>query len=139
MPIRLRVAAVFTLALAAAFALGGWLFVSQLSAAMLRSTDAALAARLSRATQYTVDDEETNLSPGFLAGQPGPGQYVVQVIDSAGQVIRTSQNAGKTPLLSAAELRQARHGEVLLTRTRGGKPERILAGPYAGEQRGRVA
>jgi len=137
--IRLRVAAVFTLALAAAFALGGWLFVSQLSAAMLRSTDAALAARLSRATQYTVDDEETNLSPGFLAGQPGPGQYVVQVIDSAGQVIRTSQNAGKTPLLSAAELRQARHGEVLLTRTRGGKPERILAGPYAGEQRGRVA
>jgi hypothetical protein len=39
-PIRLRVALVFALALAVAFALGGWLFVSQLSAAMLRSTDA---------------------------------------------------------------------------------------------------
>ena len=45
MSIRLRVALVFALALAVAFALGGWLFVSQLSAAMLRSTDAALAAR----------------------------------------------------------------------------------------------
>jgi len=47
-PIRLRVALVFALALAIAFVLGGWLFISQLSAAMLRSTDSALAARLSQ-------------------------------------------------------------------------------------------
>ena len=63
MSIRLRVALVFALALAAAFTLGGWLFVSQLSAAMLRSTDAALAARLSQASRYTADDEEGNLPP----------------------------------------------------------------------------
>jgi two-component system, OmpR family, sensor kinase len=134
--IRLRVALVFTLALAAAFTLGGWLFVSQLSAAMLRSTDAALAARLSQASRYTADDEEGNLPPGFLTGQPFPGEYVVQVINPSRHVIRSSQNAGKTPLLSGAELRRAEHGEVLLTRNLSGKPERILAGPYAGEHGG---
>jgi hypothetical protein len=133
MSIRLRVAVVFTLALAAAFTLGGWLFVSQLSAAMLRSTDAALAARLSQASRYTADDEEGNLPASFLARRPFPGEYIVQVIGPSGRVIRISQNAGKTPLLSAAELRKARHGEVLLTRTIDGKLERILAGPYPGE------
>ena len=133
MSIRLRVALVFTLALAAAFTLSGWLFVSQLSAAMLRSTDATLAARLSQATRYTADDEEGNLPASFRIGKPAPGEYIVQVIDPSGRVIRISQNAGKTPLLPEAEIRKARHGEVLLTRTIDGKPERILAGPYAGE------
>jgi len=137
--IRLRVAVVFTLALAAAFALGGWLFVSQLSAAMLRSTDATLAARLSQASRYTADDEESNLPASFRIGQPFPGEYIVQVIDPSGHVIRTSPNAGKKPLLSAAEIRQARHGDVLLTRNLNGKPERILAGPYAAERGGGVA
>ena len=56
MSIRLRVALVFALALAIAFTLAGWLFLSQLSAAMLRSTDAALAARLSQAGRYLEDD-----------------------------------------------------------------------------------
>ena len=87
-------AVVFTLALASAFTLGGWLFVSQLSAAMLRSTDAALSARLSQASRYTADDEEGNLPPGFLTGKPVPGEYIVQVIDPPGRIIRSSQNAG---------------------------------------------
>jgi hypothetical protein len=34
--IKLRVAGVFTLALAVAFALGGWLFVSQLNAQLVK-------------------------------------------------------------------------------------------------------
>src|SRR5215468_10850657 len=133
MPIRLRVALVFALALAAAFALGGWLFVSQLGAAMLKSTDAALAARLAQASRYTADDEQGNLPASFLTSKPGPGEYIVQVVGPSGRVIRLSQNAGKTPLLSPAELRQAEHGQVLLTRTARGKPERVLAGPYGGE------
>jgi signal transduction histidine kinase len=136
--IRLRVALVFALALAIAFTLAGWLFRSQLSAAMLRSTDAALAARLGQAARYTADDEGSNLPASFLSGKPAPGEYIVQVVDPAGRVIRVSQNAGKTPLLSPAERRKARQEKVLLTQTVDGKPERILAGPYSGE-RGWVA
>jgi signal transduction histidine kinase len=133
--IRLRIALVFALALTIVLTLGGWLFVSRLSAAMLRTTDANLAVRLSQAARYTADDEENNLPPSFLTGKPLPGEYIVQVIDPSGRVTRISPNAGKIPLLTAAELRAARHREILLTRTIGGKPERILAGPYAGEHR----
>jgi signal transduction histidine kinase len=128
--IRLRVALVFALALAIAFTAGGWLFISQLSAAMLRSTDAALAVRLSQASRY--QDDEGRLPPSLLAGAPGPGEYIVQVVDRSGRVNGVSPSAGKAPLLSAADLRTARHRQILLTRTIGGEPERILAGPYAG-------
>src|SRR5262249_57243917 len=80
----------------------------------------------------TADDEQGNLPASFLTSKPGPGEYIVQVVGPSGRVIRLSQNAGKTPLLSPAELRQAEHGQVLLTRTARGKPERVLAGPYGG-------
>ena len=125
MPIRLRMALVFALALAIAFALGGWLFLSQLSAATLRSTDSDLAARLSQVGR----DPESETAPitAVAPGGPAPGEYVVQVIDGAGRVRRASAHAGQAPLLSAAELRQARHGEVLLTRTVDHQPMRLLA------------
>src|SRR5215469_8335211 len=118
-------ALVFALALAIAFALGGWLFLSQLSAATLRSTDSDLAARLSQVGR----DPESETAPitAVAPGGPAPGEYVVQVIDGAGRVRRASAHAGQAPLLSAAELRQARHGEVLLTRTVDHQPMRLLA------------
>jgi two-component system, OmpR family, sensor kinase len=132
MSIRLRVALVFALALAIAFTLGGWLFINQLSAAMLRTTDANLAARLSQAG-HTSDDEEGS-RPAITTATLAPGEYAVQTITPSGQV--NSSNAGPAPLLTAAELNQARHGKVLLTRTLEGEPERVLAAPF-GE--GRVA
>jgi two-component system OmpR family sensor kinase len=126
--IRLRVALVFALALAIAFTLGGWLFISQLSAAMLRSTDAALAARLSQAGR-SADDEE-GAKPAVTNLPLVSGEYIVQIIDRAGRV--TNSNAGSRPLLTAAELKQARRGEVALTRTLEGEPERVLAVPFGG-------
>jgi two-component system, OmpR family, sensor kinase len=131
MSIRLRVALVFALALAIAFALLGWLFVSQLSAAMLRTTDANLAARLSQAVRGT--DSEDLSGPAITTPTLAPGEYVVQTITSSGQVKHS--NVGKAPLLTAAELNQARLGKVLLTRTLEGEPERVLAGPSGGGER----
>jgi hypothetical protein len=126
-PIRLRVALVFALALAIAFALGGWLFISQLSAAMLRSTDSALAARLS---QVSRDPEgETAPVATLPPGGPAPGEYIAQVVDASGRVRRVFSHAGQVPLLTAAELSQARRHEVVLTRTIGDQPVRLLAGP----------
>jgi len=134
-PIRLRMALVFALALAIAFALGGWLFLSQLSAATLRSTDSDLAARL---TQVSRDPEiETSPITAITPGGPAPGEYVVQVVDGAGRVRRASAHAGQAPLLSAAELHQARHGDVLLTRTVDHQPIRLLASSLP-EQKGWV-
>ncbi len=136
-PIRLRVALVFALALAVAFALGGWLFVSQLSAAMLRSTDAALAARLSQAGRYAEDDGNPR-SPAVSRGKPAPGEYIIQIVSPSGRVTRASPDAGSVTLLSAAQLRRARHGGLTLTRTLYGEPERVAAAPLA-EGHGSVA
>ena len=136
MPIRLRVALVFALALAIAFVLGGWLFISQLSAAMLRSTDSALAARLS---QVGHDPEgETTPIAAVTPGGPAPGEYIVQVVDASGRVRRVSGHAGQASLLTAAELARARHGDITLTRAIDDQPTRVLAAPLK-EQDGWVA
>ena len=87
MPIRLRVALVFALALAIAFTLGSWLFLSQLSAAMLGTTDAALTARLSQAARYSEDDGGPAINTGALA----PGEYIVQIVGPAGRVMHSSR------------------------------------------------
>jgi two-component system OmpR family sensor kinase len=136
-PIRLRVALVFALALAVAFALGGWLFVSQLSAALLRSTDAALAVRLAQAGRYAEDESKPN-SPAVSRGRPAPNEYIIQIVDASGQVTQASPDAGNVPLLSPAELRRARHGGLTLTRTLYDEPERLMAGRLA-EGHGSVA
>ena len=138
MPIRLRVALVFALALAVAFALGGWLFVSQLSAAMLRSTDAALASRLSQVGRYTEDDQNPR-SPAVARGRPAPGEYITQVVDASGRVTQASPDAGNIPLLSPAEQQRARNGRLTLTRTLDEEPERLMAVPLGGDRHGSVA
>jgi len=133
----LRVALVFALALAVAFALGSWLFVSQLSAAMLRSTDATLSARLSQAGRYAEDDGNPR-PPVRARGAPAPGEYIFQVVSPSGQVIHASLDAGNVPLLSAAQLQRARQGGLTLTRTLFGEPTRVTAAPLA-EGHGAVA
>jgi signal transduction histidine kinase len=134
--IRLRVALVFALALAVAFTLGGWLFVTQLSAAMLRSTDATLSTRLNQANRHAEDDG--NPHSRVARGRPAPGEYIFQIVSPSGQVIHASPDAGPVPLLSPAQLQQARQGGMTLTRNLFGEPTRVTAAPVA-EGHGAVA
>jgi two-component system OmpR family sensor kinase len=129
-PIRLRVALVFVAALAVAFALGGWLFYSRLSASITNATDAALAARLSQAGRYLQADGTP--PSAVVNGSLVPGEYVVQIVDQSGRVRAASADAGTRPLLSATELRQARRGDLALTSTIDEDPARLLAAPFAG-------
>jgi signal transduction histidine kinase len=129
-PIRLRVALVFVAALAVAFAVGGWLFYSRLSASLLNATDAALAARLSQAGQYL---QVQRTAPGpVVNARLLPGEYVVQILDQSGRVRAASAGAGTRPLLPATEVARARHGELAVTSTIDDDPARLLAAPFAG-------
>jgi signal transduction histidine kinase len=128
-PIRLRVALVFVAALAVAFAVGGWLFYSRLSASLLNATDAALAAQLSQADRY-LQAPRTAPKPAVDA-KLLPGEYVVQVLDGSGRVRAGSADAGSRPLLPPAAVAQARRGEVALTSTIDDDPARLLAAPLA--------
>ncbi|HEX6878606.1 MAG TPA: HAMP domain-containing sensor histidine kinase [Nocardioidaceae bacterium] len=125
MSIRLRLAVVFAVASAVVFALGSWLFVTELSSSLQGSIDSQLAIQLAQAPRYLPASGA--VAPG--AGGPAPGEYVVQVIDSAGRVRGASADAGATPMLSAAELRQAQNSRVLRTISAGGERERVMAAP----------
>jgi two-component system OmpR family sensor kinase len=126
MSIRLRLAVVFAVASAIVFALGGWLFVAELSSSLLGSIDSQLAARLDQAGR--------NLpvaGPAPTEGNPAPGEYVVQVIDSSGRVRGASADAGTAPMLTGGELRQARHSRLVVTKSDEDERERLIAAPLA--------
>jgi hypothetical protein len=126
--IRLRLALGFAAAAAAAFAVGAWLFAATLSAAQLRVIDSQLAAQLATAARYV---------PG--TAQPAvaaiPGDYLVQVVGAAGQVVGRSPDAGTVPLLSPGQLEQARQFPVAVTTTTGKEEQerlRVTGAPMTG-------
>ncbi len=128
MSIRLRLAVVFALASALLFALGGWLFVSRLSASLQSTIDSQLAVQLAQAQRYLPG------SDARVAGTagPAPGEYVVQVLDRSGQVRGGSADAGTSSLLGARDLQQARRGRLLVTASAGSERVRVLAAPLPG-------
>jgi two-component system OmpR family sensor kinase len=128
--IRLRLAAVFTLAAAILFALGSWLFAATLSASLLGTIDAQLKAQLGRAGQYL--SAASPAAGADTAAAPLPGEFVVQVIDAAGRVRGASPDAGAAPMLTPAQLGQARHGQVVVTTNDEGELERVRAAPLPG-------
>ena len=67
MSIRLRLAVVFAVASAVLFALGGWLFVSRLSASLQSTIDSQLAVQLVQAPRYLPDVR----CPRRRVGRPG--------------------------------------------------------------------
>jgi signal transduction histidine kinase len=128
MSIRLRLALVFTVAAAAVFTLGSWLFVSALSSSLLSSIDAQLATRLSTASSYLPG----NARAQPVTGNPAPGEYIVQVIDPAGRVVGGSTDAGTTPALPAAQLARARQRSLTLTVADEDERERVMGAPLPG-------
>lgn len=134
MSIRLRVALVFTLALAAAFAFGGWLFVRQLSQQLLNSTDQILATQTNQAAQYIpVKGEDGTTRPPVTV--PLPNEYLVQAISPSGQVY-PSPSAPTSSMLTQRELaaaRELRAGQAIsMTSTEDEERMRVAAGPLAG-------
>ncbi len=115
MSIKLRVALVFTLALAVAFSLGSWLFLSQLHAQLVTNTAKAQLA------PYLPPG---NTHGGLINAQDN---VLVQVISPSGRVIAHSLEAGSAPMLTASQLRQARAGLFTGTGTNDGDPVSIAA------------
>ncbi len=128
MSIRLRVAAVFTLALAVAFTLGSWLLVTQLRGVVLASVDSRLTLQLSQASRLLGSPSPAGAAP---AGSLLPGDYRVQLIDPAGRVARADPDTGTAPLLTASQQRAARTGRITVTTTVDGEAERVMAEPVS--------
>ncbi|HEX6450983.1 MAG TPA: HAMP domain-containing sensor histidine kinase [Trebonia sp.] len=125
MPIRLRLALGFAAAAALLFAIGGWLFAAALSSAQLGVIDSQLTAQLTQAARYLPGQAPV------AAAHATPGEYMLQVIDVAGQV-HGSPDTGTVPLLSPGQLEQARRTQVWVTRTIDEEDTRITAAPLSG-------
>jgi two-component system OmpR family sensor kinase len=115
--IKLRVALVFTAALAIAFAVGGWLYISQLHAQLLKALDSTVQAQL---RVYT----SKRSVPSCAAIAP-PEQWKVQIIGPSGRVRCHSAEAPATPLLNQDEIKRAKSG---LTKTVEDEKVRFFAG-----------
>jgi two-component system OmpR family sensor kinase len=122
MSIKLRVAVVFTLALAVAFALGSWLFISQLSSQLVQNLDRTIAAQL--APYLSAASTSPPARP-----IPAPDNYLIQVIGPAGQVVRYNAEAGTVPILNASQIKIARAGSFAGNETIDGERVRVVAKP----------
>ena len=120
MSIRLRVALVFALALAVAFALGSWLFLAELRVQLLKGQDTTLSAQLAPYHK-----------PASVSGPRqirGPETFLIQVISRRGHVVRLSLDASTAPMLTAAQLRRTRSsGRLAATVTTDGDRVRVVA------------
>ena len=134
MPIRFRLALVFTAAAAVLFTLGSWLLISMLSSSLLSAIDAQLATRLSGAGQYLARPAGS----AAAASGTAPGDYIVQVLDPAGRVRGSSQDADEGQILPPASRRQAARHRLTITTAEEGERQRVMAGPLRGH-RGWVA
>ncbi|HEX5191078.1 MAG TPA: ATP-binding protein [Streptosporangiaceae bacterium] len=119
MSIKLRVAGVFTLALAVAFALGSWLLISQLHGSLLGALDSTVAAQLG--PYRSAPSVQAAAATGI------PDNSLVQILSRSGQVLRHRGEDTSVPLLSPAQVRAARSGGV--TKTVGDEQFRLRAAP----------
>jgi hypothetical protein len=117
--IKLRVAGVFTLALAIAFALGSWLLISQLHRSLLSALDSTVAAQLG---PYR---SAPSVQRAAVIGVPD--NSVVQVLSRSGQVLSHRGEDTSAPLLSPAQVRLARSAG--LTKKVGDEQYRFGAAP----------
>ena len=116
MSIRLRVALVFTLALAVAVALGSWLLISQLSAHLQTALDSTVKAQLA--------PYRSARSVSQTRGFGVPDNSLAQVISPSGRVIVNRAEETTGPILNPAQLKRAHSG---LTATVGDEQFRFYA------------
>jgi heavy metal sensor kinase len=136
-PIRLRVAAAFALAMAVVLAGTGWFLYARLSSHLEVALDGELRLRAQDLAALVRE-------PGGSLGTAGGGRLVergesyAQLIGAGGRVVDATPPVGRVSLLSARELRSTRQKTLLADRRSVpglDEPSRLLATPI--ERRGR--
>jgi heavy metal sensor kinase len=131
-PIRLQLTAAFALAMAVMLAAGGFLLYNHLAISLDRTIAQSLRART--ADVYAlVQQADTGLRDSQLSA--GSGNGFAQVLDAHGRVFDQTPALGR-PLLTPAQLAQARHTPILIGRAdRFSESVRLLASPVAAQGR----
>jgi two-component system OmpR family sensor kinase len=166
MPIRLRLALLFTAAAIVAAAAGGEVFAAQLRHGLVASLDQGLRAEWTEVARHAAaagagrsgsgsgsghdGQAKSPSTDGVLVGSrgserasadhvhPTPTMYLSQVLTTSGTVVSESGTPPGTLLADRALRRRAEQGSVSVDATVDGRRLRLLAGPVATDP-GRIA
>jgi signal transduction histidine kinase len=115
-PLRIRLALIFAAATAVVLAVGGLVFVNQLSSGVRRTTDSTLTTRAANIANALAEPgsrpvevlEKSRAAPLPLGGSEA------QIVDRNGKVLAASATS-RTPMLRADVVRKARSGALHFT------------------------
>jgi hypothetical protein len=131
--LRTRLALLVAVAVAALVAVGGALFVHQLRAGLDASLDSTLRARADQLVQQSGPDGNGEFQDTGGDGLLSAREALAQVVDPAGRLTESSAGTRDRPLLTAAQLAEARTQPLTVTSvTPAGDGARLLAVPVAG-------
>ncbi len=129
LPIRVRVSAAFALAMVAVLAGSGLFLYLRLGSHLALALDRQLQLR-AQDLSALVSQPQASLSDDGGNRLVERGESYAQLLDPSGLVLDATPPLGRTPLLTAGELRAARRGTIYLERQSVpglNEPSRILA------------
>ncbi len=127
-PIRVRVAGAFAVAMALVLITTGWLLYDRVSSSLLTELDNQLEIRTHDLTDVVHDPEDSLAASG--ASKVEVGESYAQLVDTQGNVVDASPWLAKGSVLTPAELRRAENGRIFVVRPalpRLDEPSRVLA------------
>ena len=131
LPIRVRVTIAFAVAMAAVLAGTGWVLYSQLGSHLALALDRDLQLR-AQDLGVLVNGGRRELPKVSGSRFVERGESFAQLVSRTGRVVDATLPLGKSPLLTPAELRAARHRPVYASRSEVvglNEPARLLAIP----------
>jgi signal transduction histidine kinase len=136
-PIRLRVAAAFAVAMAIVLAATGLYLYARLGDDLAHALDQDLRLR-AQDLSAVVRSDPSSLSAESSGRLVERGESFAQVLDANGRELDSSPTLGHVPLLSVGETRAARHRPLFVNRPAVpglDEPARLLATPVTGGAR----
>jgi signal transduction histidine kinase len=136
-PIRLRVAAAFAVAMAIVLAATGLYLYARLGNDLAHALDQDLRLR-AQDLSAVVRSDPSSLSAESSGRLVERGESFAQVLDANGRELDSSPTLGHVPLLSVGETRAARHRPLFVNRPAVpglDEPARLLATPVTGGAR----
>lgn len=129
MPLRVRLSLVVAMAVAILVAAGGLLFVRQLQGGLDSALDTNLRARADALIQEAGPDETIGSQDPAATGLLPPKEALAQIVSGNGTLLDSSDGASGRPLLTPAQLTQARRAPLGITTDAEGNI-RLLALPF---------
>jgi two-component system OmpR family sensor kinase len=133
LPMRVRVASAFALAMAAVLAGTGWFLYARLDSHLRTALNAELRVRAQDLASL-IKQPRSSLALEGSSGLVERGESYAELLDAGGGVVSATRSLDSTPLLSPAEVRDALRGRITADRDRVpglDDPSRLLATPVS--------